>query len=201
MSSNPANVAKPKSVRRASSTGAKPKPSYSSYSQRVFEISSTLTEFRSTNHFIRLDGDRHGGAAAEVRGVVGIQYPTFRYHNMGFDYANRLAFVVGAPLTLDANETRGQLVLPLCQSLLEGLGIDTAKMAPEDFVVRLPVVESGHVITHELLDKYESFAMYWVRSLRRSMKLPGSAASRDLDSPAIPEELLLESNFPWKSSK
>jgi hypothetical protein len=187
--------------RAAAAAGAKPSRPYAKYGSRCFDLSSTLHDVQLTNRIIVVERSRDGGAAAEERVKIGVQLPGCLYNHKGFELAHKLAFIVGVPINLPNDEPCGQLVVPLCQSLLDGLGIDTKKMAPGDFVVRLPSVNAGDVISRELLAKYEAFALSWVRSLRRSMPVPGTRAPA-VDSPApTPEEILLESNFPWKSAK
>lgn len=198
---NSAAAPNPRVPRAAGAPSAKTSRQYKKYGERCFDLSSTLAEFLSTNRIIVVDRDRQGGAAAEERVKIGVQLPGFLYNHKGFELAHKFAFIVGVPINLPNDEPHGQLVVPLCQSLLDGLGIDTKKMAPGDFVVRLPGVNTGDVISRELLGKYETFALSWVRSLRRSMPVPGTRIVA-IDSPAATsEEILLESNFPWKSSK
>lgn len=189
----------------AAGAAAADKPKRPSLGERFESLSNDLHDFRRTGRYIKTDGgDVYGSASVAIRALFGIKYDSFKkYLDKGAYWTHSIAVVKNQPLVFAGQETSGLLCLPLNEVVLTEIGIDTAKMAPEDFVVPLRVVRAGDVIDHNTLADFERFTAKWVQSLVRSLHRPNAASLpmvRAILERTVPaEELMVELNFPWKS--
>lgn len=179
--------------------------------KRYAELSNDARDYRATRTVIdfmdSLDNPS-AGADVAIRAIFGAHYKlTDRssYLRFGRFSAHKLTIVADTPVDLpalsDGPMPMATLVLPLSDSLLEEVGVDTTKMMPEDFLVSFGTIRHHEVVSASKLRAFEERAKAWLSGLRRAFPRPGFRVTEPYTVPRTAAEELRELDFPWNSFK
>lgn len=173
-----------------------------SLGERFESLSADVAEFTRTGRFIKTDGaDPFDSSVRSVRAVLGIKYAGCKYPRDGYITSHRVVIANDHFTILAGDQREGMMCLTLNDDLLRYLGVDTNRMAPEDFVVPLRAVRNGEIIARQTFNEFELFVRKWVDSLLCSLNTSETAhvvAARTRRSSLSMEDEIVETNFPWK---